>query len=80
MSRDLIYTCGCGDTDKFAKDAFKLLFPDAPLPSIIHPGQQLEGTELVFQVAHAYDKSINPFAIYMGDKGFWDLLKGKRIR
>lgn len=31
----LIITCGCADTTKYAKDAFKILFPNDELPDVI---------------------------------------------
>lgn len=35
-------TCGCGDTTQFAKDAFKIAFPDEELPIVIEKNKENE--------------------------------------
>ena len=80
-----IYSCGCGNTDQFARDAFKLLFPYEPVPPIVHPPHDYNFASPSLQkVANAFTKSDKPFAIYCmmsedGEGAIWDLLKGKRL-
>lgn len=47
---EIIFICSCGGMDKRAKEAFSLLFPDAPIPSIIR------GRDRIYKFAD----SLNP--------------------
>lgn len=79
---ELLITCGCGDTDKFATDAFKILFPDQSLPPIRH-GVSHKEPNLIKEYVSALMKNNDKFAYYLKwDKtslDIWDLLKGIRI-
>lgn len=73
---NLIVTCGCGDTDAFAKDAFSIIFPSAPTPPIVsQPGDFGRWQAQV----DALLKSGAKFAYYLGDDELWDLKKGVRV-
>lgn len=80
----IIYSCNCNDTEAFVKDAYRILFPNQPLPPI----QQVE--TLVEQTGAnsrsrkelaAIQKAKGKFAfLYDSDSGeFWDLIKGVQI-
>lgn len=77
MVEEIIVTCGCGDTDKFAADAFKILFKDRPLPPISHEEGWL-GNDRANQMVRALNKSKEKFAYYFNGEEVWDLLKGVR--
>lgn len=78
----MIFTCGCGDTDKFAQDAFKILFPNKEIPSIVH-GISKKDPQIIREYATALVKGQEKFAYYFGwdktDLEAWNLLKGLRI-
>lgn len=83
----VIVTCGCGDTDSFAQDAFKLLFPKHPLPLIKNAEELVESavpSSIAREQLKALHKAKTKFAYYMKfdeEDNFecWDLLKGVRI-
>lgn len=82
MKRELLITCGCGDTDKFATDAFKILFPGIDMPPIRHGiGHKEPG--IIVEYVNALMKSDAKYAYYLkadsADLEAWDLLKGLRI-
>lgn len=78
-----IITCGCGETDKFANNAFRLLFGHDEPPIIKHNPVSFTD-ERIEQIISALLKSKNSYAYYFkhGDDVFeaWDLLKGVRVR
>ncbi len=78
-----IATCGCGNTDDFAKDAYKLLFKKEGCPIIKHRSIY-SPDERVRETVQALEKSYEPYAYYFkhSDKVFevWDLLKGVRVK
>lgn len=76
--KDFILTCGCGETDKFAATAFRLLFKEKPMPPINHSSGRLEGDQ-VNKMVEALGKSKEKFAYYFSEEEIWDLLKGVRI-
>lgn len=75
---DFILTCGCGDTDKFATSAFKILFKDRATPPIKHTGGGIENVQMREMVS-ALEKAKEKFAYYFGEDEVWDLLKGVRV-
>lgn len=78
----LIYTCGCGDTDSFARSAYKLLFPDTEVPEIVHPPLN-HVSQRITEMARALEATKDPFAVcFISDEQglqVYDLLKGKRL-
>lgn len=82
MRTDIIYTCNCGDTDKFAKDAFRILFPNTDLPETVQFATT-RNSELN-KYMNAIKSSHEKFAYYVSydDDTFemWDLLKGVRVK
>lgn len=78
----VIYSCNCGDTDKFAKDAFRILFPDTDLPEIVQFATT-NNPELN-RYMEAIKKSHEKFAYYISYDNevfeMWDLLKGVRVK
>lgn len=75
----VIYSCECGDTEAFAKDAFRLLFPDEELPEIIPHAQQNMNFDKWAPYIQAAQKSDEKYAYYLTDTEMWDLLKGVRV-
>lgn len=80
--KELIYTCGCGDTDRFAKDAFKLLFPTEKMPTISHNLGIINDSDLR-KVINGLAKNTQKYAYYIlqidGRISVWDLLEGVQI-
>lgn len=82
---NVIVSCGCGNTDQFAKDAYNLLFPRHPLPPIVsslYAYNQIKGVPKSgkeYELAHAALVSDGKYAYYFGDGQVYDLLKGVRI-
>lgn len=79
---NIIVTCGCGDTDKFVKDAYKLIFPKEELPPIMSGEEAQEFYETddyTHTLITALTKSQDKFAFLLKDGGVWDLLKGNRV-
>lgn len=78
-----IVTCGCNDTDKFAKDAFKILFPDTDIPPLSQH-QSISQNPEICEFVKALEKSNKPYAYYFKEENdnieAWDLLKGVRVR
>lgn len=79
---ELLITCGCRDTDKFAADAFKILFPAIVMPPI-RQGIGHKEPEIIKDYATALIRGKEKFAYYFkwdsGDLEAWDLLRGVRI-
>lgn len=78
-----ILTCGCGDTDKFAMDAFKLLFPLEEVPLVVHSMGVIRNKLLRTVVNGLLDgKEKYAYFILASEKSVavWDLLKGVQIR
>lgn len=74
-----IVTCGCGDTESFAKDAFKILFKAEPLPpTVAHDTPNLDLGRWAPYISAA-DKAKEKYAYYVSDKEMWDLMKGIRL-
>lgn len=80
--KEVIVTCGCSDTDKFAQDAFRILFSNKAMPSITHRVSHNE-PQLLREYVNALTKNVEKFAYYFSydssDIEAWDLLKGIRI-
>lgn len=82
---NVIVSCGCNDTDQFAKDAYRLLFPEHPLPPIVsslYAYNQVKGVPTsgkVYELAKAALLSDATYAYFFGDGQVYDLLKGVRI-
>lgn len=78
-----ILSCGCGDTDKFAKDAFKILFPLEEIPPIVHSMGIMKDKQLR-DVVNALVEGKEKYAYYIlvgSDQiQVWDLIKGKQIQ
>lgn len=78
--------CGCGNTGEFAKDAFKMLFPDKELPKTIDSRIQLKLMSNKFpeyeDEIRALYNSEEAYAYYIDTetKEMWDLLKGARVQ
>lgn len=74
-----ILTCQCGDTPQFAREAFKVLFPDREVPMV------LQMNDIAVEQSNnpyikALKKATDKFAFYYGPGGeVWDLLKGVRV-
>lgn len=85
---DVVITCGCGNTNEFAKDAFKLLFPNQKFPillfskvsiSMFADGQGKEVKKYFNAIIDTDDK----YAYYAKIENgkiieLWNLLKGIR--
>lgn len=74
-----IITCGCGDTNQFAKDAFRLLFKGQPIPPVINPEALPSELSLLSPQVEAADRSGEKFAFYADGEELWDLMKGVRL-
>lgn len=74
-----VVTCGCGDMDAFAKDAFKMLFKDRELPEIIPQNSKKVDFAKWAPYLEAAKKSQTKYAYYLTDNELWDLKKGVRI-
>lgn len=81
---NVLVTCGCGDTDQFARDAYKLIFPGHPMPPVVSSLYALgkvkdfptSGT--LYEQAKALLTSDAKYAFYFGDGQVYDLLTGER--
>lgn len=79
-STETILTCGCGDTDKFAKDAYSLLFPDSPAPALVHSMGIIRDKKLRDIVNGLTKRKKYAYLLRYGDNiEVWDLIKGVRI-
>lgn len=77
---EIIVSCGCGNTDKFADTAYKLLFPGQSTPTISHlPRLDDERANEVLQ-ALKKDKKKYAYLFRYDDNSFeaWDLIKGEQ--
>lgn len=82
MSEGFIVTCGCNDTDEFAKNAFRLLFSCRGYPPISHNVPTIQSPKTLDFIG-ALEKSGKPYAYYFRDGDVfeaWDLLKGVRVQ
>lgn len=80
----IIYSCGCGETDAFIKDAWKILFPAEELPPIRTVEEVVAPTSwssVSRRQVEALKKAKEKFAIYVDTETdeLWDLLKGVRL-
>lgn len=75
----IIYTCGCGDTDSFAKDAFRILFPHLPIPPLVSQKPQNVEFAKWGRYLDALNSSHDKFAYYITPTELWDLLKGVQV-
>lgn len=75
----IIITCGCGDTDSFAESAFRIIFPDTPIPEITHNTLSLTNPTHI-QMVNALAKADKKYALLFTDEGVWDLNKGVQIQ
>ena len=87
-----LLVCKCGDTPKFAKESFALLFPDTPTPDIVSGGGAINALadSLPKSEASQYLKGLSHnkerYAIYLewDDDGHivtaYNLLTGRRIQ
>lgn len=78
-----ILTCGCGNTDQFAKDAYKLLFPKAELPPVVHSMGVIKN-KLLRTVVNGLLDGREKYAYFLDwtdqSVAVWDLVKGVQIR
>lgn len=78
-----IVTCGCNDTDSFAKDAFRILFHDVDVPPISH-NRSISQNPQICEFVNSLEKNDKAYAYYFKEDSSnieaWDLLKGVRIR
>lgn len=78
----IILSCGCGNTDKFAKDAFRILFHTEKIPKIVKTMGIIKH-KLLREVVSGLMDGREKYAYYLSwddDVEVWDLLKGERIR
>lgn len=81
---NVIVSCGCNDTDQFARDAYKLIFSGHPMPPIVsslYALQQIKGfpqSGPTYEQAKALLTSDAKYAFYFGDGQAYDLLTGRR--
>lgn len=75
----VIYSCECADTEAFAKDAFRVLFPGQDLPKVIPQNGDFSGFEEWLPYIQAAQKAKEKYAYYLTDTEMWDLLKGVRV-
>ena len=82
MKNSTILTCGCGDTDKFAEDAFKILFPGQRTPNIVH-SMGIIDNKLLRTVVNGLITANEKYAYFLQwyeqSVEVWDLLKGVQI-
>lgn len=82
MLNNILFTCGCGNTDKFAQDAFRILFPKEKVPFVQHT-LGLPPTDDIAKIVHAIKQDKKKFAyLFRYDDNHteaWDLIKGKRV-
>lgn len=84
-TEDTIITCKCGDTEEFARNAYRILFKSDDYPKMINgrivikaylPSFPPEYQDKVEALVRSKDK----FAYLFSDtRGVWDLLKGVRV-
>lgn len=80
--REFIVTCGCGETDEFAKNAFRLLFPNTDCPKIIRMAS-ISRNPKILEFVKALEKSGKAYAYYFKEDDeleVWDLMKGVRVK
>lgn len=70
MNSEIIITCGCGNTEDFAKDAFKVLYGEVNFPDVFSLGKGRD--ELVLTALNILNTDYNlgidpekPFALYV---------------
>lgn len=77
-----IVTCGCNDTDEFAKNAFRLLFARNDYPHISH-NHPISQNQQIQEFVNSLNKTKKPYAYYFKESDVvevWDLMKGVRIQ
>lgn len=83
MVSKIILTCGCGNTDKFAVDAFNILFPKEKVPSVMH-SLGVVRDDLLRTVVNGLVEGKEKYAYFIwwtkGSVAVWDLIKGVQIR
>lgn len=57
----IIITCGCGDTTQFAKEAFKILYPDEKVPKLIEMNDENKPLIKLFMLTLCTEKVIDEF-------------------
>lgn len=79
----VILSCGCGNTDKFAEAAFKILFPKEEVPPIVHSMGVIRD-KLLRTVVDGLVEGGDKYAYFIwwtkGSVAVWDLIKGVQIR
>lgn len=82
-TEDRILTCGCNDTDRFVKDAFKILFPKKEMPPILHTLGVIKN-KLLRTVVNGLTDGKEKYAYFLtyddNEVHVWDLIKGVQIR
>lgn len=87
MTRRVILTCSCAHQDKKAIEAFKLVFPEAPIPEVVKGRDRIY--KLSRQLNSDYIKSISrlsgkySYYVKVWDDGTiesWNLMTGSRQR
>lgn len=82
MESPLIITCGCGDTDAFAEDAYTLIFPKHPIPPIMtadRAEEEVLHTSAAYQKVLALTHATEKYAYLFQDGHIWDLLTGVQV-
>lgn len=85
----VIVSCRCGDTDEFAKSAYRLLFPDTEMPQFLSGSTEVGNLYSALPRNTMSDhllallRSNKKYARYMEYEddltAEWDLIKGERI-
>lgn len=81
MQKEIV-TCGCGETDEFAKNAFRLLFPNTDCPQINRKAPISQNPKIL-EFVKALEKSGKAYAYYFKEDDeleVWDLMKGVRVQ
>lgn len=76
---NLICTCDCPDTASFARDAFRILFPQKAAPAVVMQKPQNVEIAKWRPMLDALYASEEKFAYYFSDDEVWDLKKGLRV-
>lgn len=57
----LIITCGCGDTTQFAKDAFRILYPNESIPEVVELNETTKPLIKILLLALFPQKEVDNF-------------------
>lgn len=82
---EVIYTCKCGDTEEFAKNAYRILFSAQDYPQFVNGRIAVKAHAETLppdyrEMALALARSKDKFAYYFSEQnGVWDLLKGVQV-